>query len=271
VDAGRVRRAFRQLAEGLSALHARGTLHRDIKPSNVIVTRSGRVVLLDFGLATEFEGPGELSIADGQIVGTIPYMSPEQAAGRPLTPASDWYSVGVMLYQVLTGVLPFLGNRLDVLAQKQAAEAVPPRRAAAGVPADLDALCVELLRRDPTHRPAGPQILARLGGATSGGDRPSIRPTPRRAFIGRRAQLAALAEAFAATQRRRTAVTAWVPRPFWRRQDGPGPAVPGGNWCSAESPSVVLAGRCSEQEAVAFRPWTPSSSLEPAPAPTSAW
>ncbi|MCA9665909.1 MAG: AAA family ATPase [Myxococcales bacterium] len=157
-DEGRLRDALAQLVTGLTALHGAGKLHRDVKPSNVLVERGGRLALLDFGLVTEM---ARQSI-DGRVMGTPEYLPPEQAAGSSLTSAADWYAVGVMLYQALTGRLPYAGALLQMLTDKQNRDATPPRAIARDVPADLDALCCALLAREPAARPAGDAIASAL-------------------------------------------------------------------------------------------------------------
>jgi eukaryotic-like serine/threonine-protein kinase len=189
---GRLRAALRQLAAAVAALHDLGKLHRDLNPGNVLVTREGRVVVLDFGLICDRERHADAPY-DGAC-GTPAYMSPEQAAGKPATPASDWYGVGVMLFEALTGQLPFTGSAVRMLGNKRHQDAPPPSLLAPGLPAELEALCVALLRRKPEARPDAAAVLRSLG------------VSPRRSgevwvsrddglFAGRRAELAALDEA----------------------------------------------------------------------------
>ncbi|MDP2389938.1 MAG: serine/threonine-protein kinase, partial [Acidobacteriota bacterium] len=157
----RLRDAVRGLAEGLSAIHRHGIVHQDVKPANVMVTPSGRVVLLDFGLAKNVAVD---VTASTQVSGTPAYMSPEQASGRPLSEATDWYAVGVVMYQALTGRLPHSGPLLELLAAKQSTDPPAPSTLAPQIPSELDDLCMDLLRRDPAGRPGVAEILRRLGG-----------------------------------------------------------------------------------------------------------
>ena len=161
---GRLRAALRGLAAGVAALHELGKLHRDLNSANVLVTPEGRVVILDFGLITggSRHRPSADGAADG-ISGTPGFMSPEQAAGKPATPASDWYGVGVMLFEALTGQLPFRGSLMRMLRNKQREDAPRPSTLVAGVPADLEELCAALLDRRPEQRPRAEDVLRRLG------------------------------------------------------------------------------------------------------------
>jgi serine/threonine protein kinase len=155
-DYREVRNLFRQLAEGLGALHQAGELHRDIKPSNVLVTREGRVVLVDFGLAMDMAAGPVLRSEKGKgwMTGTPIYMAPEQIMGEAPSAASDWYSVGVMLYRALTGLYPFPGTDLPAIMGKLSMDPPSPASLVPGTPADLTDLCVELLSRNPEGRPA---------------------------------------------------------------------------------------------------------------------
>ncbi len=153
-----VRETFSQLAQGLAAIHNAGQVHRDIKPTNVLVTPEGRVVILDFGLATEGEARTTFLGA-----GTPAYMAPEQALFEPPTPAADWYSFGVILYEALTGVLPFDGHAFEILYKKQHEVAVPVCQRDPEVPPELAELCEILLAREPDMRPDPSSILQALG------------------------------------------------------------------------------------------------------------
>ncbi|MEM7350624.1 MAG: protein kinase [Acidobacteriota bacterium] len=246
-DFDRIRRVVHQLASGLEAVHRSGKVHRDIKPPNVLVTQEDRAVLLDFGLVTEFQRIG-LPDLEPQTVGTPAYMSPEQALALPGSPASDWYSVGVMLYQALTGHLPFSGSALEIMADKQTG--APP--AMADVPPDLEELCIGLLDPDPDRRLQGSEVLGRLQAKGSPGrSHPASFEAP---FIGRQEILHELETAFAASDGKTVAVylrgasgmgkSALIER-FLARLDAA--AEP------ADLPLVVLSGRCYLQESVPYK------------------
>ncbi len=247
----RLRRCLRQLAGALESLHHMGKLHRDIKPSNVLVTPKGRVVLLDFGLSTEIEKQGDPQTTGGHIVGTVVYMAPEQASGKPLSPASDWYAVGVMLYRALTGRLPFSGKSLEVLMLKQVEDPDPPRSIDPGIPEDLNSLCVDLLRRDPDERPTGAEVVRRLGSASvEAVIAPPVPSTSSRPFVGREAHLASLAEALDKTRQGKT-VTVFV-----HGRSGVGKSSLIQRFLDGiqeQKEIVLLAGRCYEQESVAYK------------------
>ena len=150
LSAERVRDVFRQLVEGIGTLHDRGKLHRDIKPSNILITPAGRVVILDFGLASDVF-PYDAAIGES-MAGTPAYLAPERRAGAAPSESHDWYSMGVTLYQALTGRVPFDGPFEDVVRRKRETDPCPPAEIAPDVPDDLNALCMGLLRRDPMQR-----------------------------------------------------------------------------------------------------------------------
>ncbi|QRK10938.1 protein kinase [Archangium violaceum] len=196
VDPRRLRSAFFLLAQGVRALHAAGIVHRDLKPSNVLVTSTGRVVLLDFGLAREF-APAPMDATPEELAGTPCYMAPEQWMGEAATEASDWFSVGVMLYEALTGQRPFVGPPAQRL-QDQKRGAVPPSRLTYGLPPELEALCMRMMSPMPEDRPKHEEILSCLApeGSGSHGKSRQVLTGQGRSLVGREAELQVLEEAF---------------------------------------------------------------------------
>lgn len=149
-----------QVARALAAAHARGVIHRDIKPQNVLLNESGEAKVADFGIARA-AGSATLT-GTGLGPGTARYVSPEQAKGGPVTPQSDLYSLGVVLYEMLIGKVPFEAESPIGVAMKHIDEEPrPPREVNPRIPELLNDLTVELLAKDPGDRPEGAAALVR--------------------------------------------------------------------------------------------------------------
>jgi serine/threonine protein kinase len=229
------------LCEGVSALHDRGRLHRDLKPANVLVEASGRAVIVDLGLATLF-GRGAAVGSEAGFIGTVQYAAPEQLAGGAVGPETDWYAVGIMLYEALSGALPYDAAFAEQLRHKSHP---PPPLALVGD--DLDPLrrvCVELLSPDKRARPAARELRTALGSYA----RPATVTEP--SFVGRERERAQLAELFREVEQGASRValvsapsglgkTALVER-FLRD-------------LSAEHRATVLRGRCYVNEEVTYQ------------------
>ena len=150
---------IRQVLAGARFAHSRGIVHRDLKPQNVLVDAEGRARVADFGIARA--GTSEIT-QTGSVLGTAQYLSPEQAQGLPVTAASDLYSVGVMLYEALTGRVPFDADTPVAVALKQVSEQPrPPSQLNPRVPPALDAVVLKALAKDPANRFASAEEFLR--------------------------------------------------------------------------------------------------------------
>ncbi len=250
-DEQRLRETLPQLAEALMALHAGGKVHRDIKPSNVLVTPEGRVVILDFGMIAD-EIPDTLQTEWG-VAGTAAYMSPEQAEAQHVTPASDWYAVGSMLYECITGQLPFTGPVVKVLIKKQHTDPPPPVTVNPRADSCFAELCEALLARDPRNRMDG---IGLLGHLRESEPPPQILPAAVRhdgsLFVGREEEMSRLLGAWQAARSRRKLTVAQISGP-----SGIGKTALLDHFTRCLSDEriqpLVLRGRCFEREAVPYK------------------
>lgn len=236
------------------ALHSQHTIHRDLKPGNVMVSTDGRVVILDFGLVVELsrQAAEQGELRSRGFAGTLAYAAPEQLNGDA-TPASDWYAIGVMLYEALCGQRPLEGSFQEVFARKQTTD--PPRLVGRrGIPQDLAELGDQLLTRDPADRPDALKIAEMLS-VDLGSD--SQESTDMRVtgdgfrLVGREPQLAALQQQFSELLAGRKPLSAFI-----TGRSGEGKTSLASQFLKslrADQEFLILSGRCYDRESVPFK------------------
>ncbi len=161
-------RLLRELLQGLAAIHQAGIIHRDVKPQNVLLSKQGTAKLTDFGIARG--AVGSSLTETGMALGTAAYMAPEQASGKPVGPGVDLYAAGVILFELVTGELPFPGANPVQVMYRQVHEPVPrPREVNRAIPAELEGVILRALAKEPGQRyptaEAMAEALAGIGAA----------------------------------------------------------------------------------------------------------
>ncbi|MSU34778.1 MAG: hypothetical protein EXS36_06630 [Pedosphaera sp.] len=161
------------ISEAVQHAHTLGVLHRDLKPSNIVVDLAGTPYVTDFGLARLLDGCGSLTVT-GQLLGTPAYMAPEQARGLVVDLSADMYSLGAVLFHLLTGRAPFVGRSVtDVLNQVVSSEPLVPQLLNPSIAADLATICLKCLEKDPRHRYRSARELAEERAVTESGAKAS--------------------------------------------------------------------------------------------------
>jgi eukaryotic-like serine/threonine-protein kinase len=257
-DESRLRADFRQLAEALATLHDHGLVHCDVKPSNVLVTNEGRLVVLDFGLIAERHNADEPDddvplLEELTVFGTPAYMAPERTSRERVTPAADWYSVGVLLYEALTGRVPFQGSALDVLDAKELDAPLPVWNFAPRAPRDLAALALALLHPEPSHRPSERDVLRLLGGSSERTPLPSLSALGE-PLLGRKLHEVRLRQAYEETTRDSTKVV------FVSGPSGIGKSALIRSFVrllQRTTEALVLESRCDERETMPYKALDP--------------
>lgn len=152
-----------EMCEALAHAHDRGVVHRDLKPDNIVITPEGRVKILDFGLARVRIPEISHLTRSGSALGTCSYMAPEQAAGKPADERSDLYAIGIILYEALTGSIPFTADEpASILYMHVHEQPKPPRSLNPDIPPEVERLVLQLLEKKPSQRPANARILKQL-------------------------------------------------------------------------------------------------------------
>jgi eukaryotic-like serine/threonine-protein kinase len=171
MDPGRAADIVSQAAAGLAAAHREGVIHRDVKPGNLLLAEDGTVKVADFGIARSVGEAGMVLTMAGEIPGTSHYLAPERARGEPGGPASDVYSLGCVLYQLITGRPPFQGDAPAAIAYQHVdAEPISPRESNPELPSGYEAFLLRMLAKDPEDRPATEEIAAWMPTLTDAGE-----------------------------------------------------------------------------------------------------